>query len=238
MRVTQEKIQQYVGIKYGKDIANELKNRVQVVIDQLEYSLAIKTRHVKYEALVRAKQTNLLTAMQTQLATLQQQVAAAVGDTDLVLSTAKMQHEIADLQFEVSQDVPYKLTSEEAAVHYNLGKSYSVRQDKLVMVRGQVFALIYDQCTQLLQDKMKQEKNWIAVSASYNTSLSTCTSLSRALFSNRPRINILWPRCGSNIVKSTMQSKVATTTLNGTKDSIPMWKLQSLLGACLPTTRL
>ena len=162
MRVTQEKIQQYVGIKYGKDIANELKNRVQVVIDQLEYSLAIKTRHVKYEALVRAKQTNLLTAMQTQLATLQQQVAAAVGDTDLVLSTAKMQHEIADLQFEVSQDVPYKLTSEEAAVHYNLGKSYSVRQDKLVMVRGQVFALIYGQCTQLLQDKMKQEMNWIA----------------------------------------------------------------------------
>ena len=55
-----------------------------------------------------------------------------------MLSTAKMKHEIADIQFEVSQDVPYKLTSEEAAVHYNLGKSYSVRQDKLVMVRGQV----------------------------------------------------------------------------------------------------
>ncbi len=32
MQVTQEKVQQYVGIKYGKDIANELKNRVQVVI--------------------------------------------------------------------------------------------------------------------------------------------------------------------------------------------------------------
>ena len=61
MRVTQEKIQQYVGIKYGKDIANELKNRVQVVIDQLEYSLAIKARHVKYEALVRAKQTSYST---------------------------------------------------------------------------------------------------------------------------------------------------------------------------------
>ena len=32
MRVTQEKVQQYVGIKYGEDIANELKNRAQVVI--------------------------------------------------------------------------------------------------------------------------------------------------------------------------------------------------------------
>ena len=84
-----------------------------------------------------------------------------------MLEVAKMQNDIADLQFEIRQDVPYKLTSEEAAVHYNLGKSYSVRQDKLVTVRGQVFALIYGQCTQLLQDKMKQEKNWIAVSASY-----------------------------------------------------------------------
>ena len=46
MRVTQEKVQQYVGIKYGEDIANELNNRVQVVIQSPEYSQAIKTRHV------------------------------------------------------------------------------------------------------------------------------------------------------------------------------------------------
>jgi hypothetical protein len=78
MRITQEKIQQYAGIKYGEDIANELKNRVQVVIDQPEYTQAIKTRHVGYEALVRQKQSNLLAAMQTQLANLQLQVAAQI----------------------------------------------------------------------------------------------------------------------------------------------------------------
>ena len=38
MWVTQEKVQQYVGIKYGEDIANELKNWVQVVIQSPEYS--------------------------------------------------------------------------------------------------------------------------------------------------------------------------------------------------------
>jgi hypothetical protein len=148
MRVTQEKVQQYVGIKYGKDIANELKNWVQVVIQAPEYSLAIKARHVEYEALVRRKQTNLLTAMQTQLVTLHAQVAVgAAANTDLMLELAKMQNEIADLEFEISQAVPYKLTSEEAAAQYNLGKSYSVRQDKLETVCGQVFALIYGQCT-------------------------------------------------------------------------------------------
>jgi len=65
MWVTQEKVQQYVGIKYGKDIANKLKNQAQVVIQSPEYSQAIKTRHVEYETLMRGKQTNLLTAMQT-----------------------------------------------------------------------------------------------------------------------------------------------------------------------------
>jgi hypothetical protein len=32
MRVTQEKIQQYVGIKYGEDIANKICNKVTVVL--------------------------------------------------------------------------------------------------------------------------------------------------------------------------------------------------------------
>jgi hypothetical protein len=188
---------------------------------------------VEYEALVRRKQTNLLAAMQTQLVTLQAQVVVGVvADTDLLLEIAKMQNEIADIEFEIRQAVPYKLTSEEAAAQYNLGKSYSVRQDNLETVRGQVFALIYGQCTQLLQDKMKQERNLIAVSASYKP-----LELYKLIFSSRPRINILWLRCGINIVKSTMLSKVVATTPNGTKDSVPRWRLQSRLGVCLPTTR-
>ncbi len=32
---------------------------------------------------------------------------------------------------------------------------------------GNVYALIYGQCTQILQDKMKQDKNWATVSVSY-----------------------------------------------------------------------
>jgi hypothetical protein len=157
MQITQEKIQQYIGVKYGEDIANELKNRTTVVIDPLEYSPAIKARHVEYEALVRQKQSTLMTAMQTQLATMQWQVAAGSPDTELMLMAAKLENEIANLEFESRQDVPYKLTSEEAAPYYNQSKSYSARQDKLVTVRGQVFALIFGQCTQLLQDKLKQE---------------------------------------------------------------------------------
>jgi hypothetical protein len=48
MRVTQEKIQQYVGIKFGEDIANEIKNMKLVVLTPPKYSNAIKLRHQEY----------------------------------------------------------------------------------------------------------------------------------------------------------------------------------------------
>jgi hypothetical protein len=41
MRVTQEKVQQYVGIKFGEDIANKIKNKKLVVLTPPKYSDAI-----------------------------------------------------------------------------------------------------------------------------------------------------------------------------------------------------
>ena len=64
MRVTQEKIQQYVGIKYGKDIANKICNKVTVVLWPPQYSNAIVNRHQEWERLSRRKQTNLLAALE------------------------------------------------------------------------------------------------------------------------------------------------------------------------------
>jgi hypothetical protein len=45
MRTTQEKIGQYVGIKYEEDIANELTNKAAVTIPPPVYSTAILLRH-------------------------------------------------------------------------------------------------------------------------------------------------------------------------------------------------
>jgi hypothetical protein len=47
MRTTQEKIGQYVGIKYGEDITNELMNKATVTIPPPVYSTAILLRHQK-----------------------------------------------------------------------------------------------------------------------------------------------------------------------------------------------
>jgi hypothetical protein len=63
MRVTQEKIQQYVGIKFGEYIANKINNKKLVVLTPPKYSNAIKLRHQEYERLVRRKYGNLMRAL-------------------------------------------------------------------------------------------------------------------------------------------------------------------------------
>ncbi len=82
MRVTQEKIKQYVGIKFGEDITNKIKNKKLVVLTPPKYSDAIKLRHQEYERLVRRKQGNLMRALEVKLTTLQ---AQAVAGDDVAL---------------------------------------------------------------------------------------------------------------------------------------------------------
>jgi hypothetical protein len=71
MRTMQEKIGQYIGIKYGEDIANELTNKATVTIPLPVYSTAILLRHQEWERHVRRKQMNMRTALDAKLAQLQ-----------------------------------------------------------------------------------------------------------------------------------------------------------------------
>ena len=62
MHTTQEKIAQYVGIKYREDIANKLTNKTTVTVAPPVYSLAILLRHQEWEKHMRKKQKNVKTA--------------------------------------------------------------------------------------------------------------------------------------------------------------------------------
>ncbi len=67
MPTMQEKIGQYVDIKYGEDIANELTNKATVTIPPPVYSTAILLRHQEWERHVRRKQVNTRTALDAKL---------------------------------------------------------------------------------------------------------------------------------------------------------------------------
>ena len=67
MRMTQEKIVQYVGAKFGGDIANELKNRTTMVIPMPTYPPTAQMQHTARVAMVRAQQQNLLNTKTTKM---------------------------------------------------------------------------------------------------------------------------------------------------------------------------
>ena len=71
------------------------------------------------------------------------------------MEQANLKNKVADLEFKAKQDVLHKLSSEEAAVYYNQNKTHSLREATLEKHCGQVYAIIYGQCNQLLQDKLK-----------------------------------------------------------------------------------
>ena len=166
MRTTQEKIVLYVGTKYGEDIANELNNKVTVTIQPPVYSVAIQARHQQWEALVRKKQSNLLAALRVKLVKLEYERDQNTA-VDYSIEIAELENEIEEAVYEGQQDVPYKLTQAEVLEYSNEFKSHSYRVANLEKHRGIVYSLIFGQCTQILQDKMKQDGQWSTVSASY-----------------------------------------------------------------------
>jgi len=88
-------------------------------------------------------------------------------DVDYSIEIAELENEIDEAEYERSQDVPYKLTQAKALEYSNKFKLHSYCVANLEKHRGIVYSLIIGQCTQILQDKMKQDKRWSAVSASY-----------------------------------------------------------------------
>ncbi len=111
---------------------------------------------------MRRKQVNMRTALDAKLAQLQ----SATGIQDAV-AIAKVKNQVEDIAYHEGQEVPCNLTDSEKLEYRNKSKMHSQRVITLEKHRGYVYALIYGQCTQILQDKMKQDKNWVTVSVSY-----------------------------------------------------------------------
>ena len=106
MQTTQEKIVQYVGVKYGEDIANELQNKTTVVILTPTYSSMTMTCHVLQIALVRGQQAMMSTTWQNTRTLLEAEIIGDPSNHTLVTKLAKLNNDIAQADFDVVQDVP------------------------------------------------------------------------------------------------------------------------------------
>ena len=85
----------------------------------------------------------------------------------MLLLLPKAKNQVKDVAYHQGQEVPYNLTDSEKLEYSNESKMHSHHVATLENHRGNVYALICGQCTQILQDKMKQDKYWATVSVSY-----------------------------------------------------------------------
>jgi hypothetical protein len=130
----------------------------------------VLARHSVREVIIRNGRLNIQQARQAQETILKAAVQAvqAVTDMDAPMKLAILENEIAQGEFAASIEVPVLLTDSEKTQFSNDWCTFRERNTNLIKHLGQAFSLIQVQCTQLLQDKIKQDTDWNTVSISYD----------------------------------------------------------------------
>jgi hypothetical protein len=129
-------------------------------------SAEVLRKHGLREAMIRSGQRNIQRARQAQEKILEAAVLAK--DTDAPMKLAIQKNEIGQGDFSSSNEVAMELNESEKTQFSNEWRTFRERNANLIKHRGQAFSLIQGQCTQLLQDKMKQDMEWTNVSTSYD----------------------------------------------------------------------
>jgi hypothetical protein len=159
MRTSWEKLVQFVGTNYGQDISNELQNKIPVILSEPIHTLEVLARHAICEQMVRTGEENLQWARLSKRVILE--AAAALGaDPDAPMQLAILDNEIEEGNYKQNNEVPIEMSDSEKMQYSNDWRTYQERNALLTKHRGQAFSLILGQCTQLLQDRMKQDTNW------------------------------------------------------------------------------
>ncbi len=107
-----------------------------------------------------------------QIARLSKQVileASAGADPDAPIQLAILDNEIAEGNYKQNNEVPIEMSDSEKTQYSTDWRTYQERNALLMIHRGQAFSLILGQCTQLLQERMKQDNNWNVASTSYES---------------------------------------------------------------------
>jgi hypothetical protein len=162
-----EKLVQYFGTNYGQYINNKLHNKVWVILTEPVHTDDVLARHRVREVMIRNGQLNIQQARQAQETILKAAVQEGT-DMDAPMRLALLQNEIAQGEFAASIEVPVVLTDSEKTQFSNDWRTFRERNTNLTKHRGQAFSFIQGQCTQLLQDKTKQDTDWNTVIISYD----------------------------------------------------------------------
>lgn len=167
LRTTWDKIIKYVGSTLGEHIGTELRNKRTYVIPEPEFPQDVLDRHARFvEEITQDRVTKLADLTEIQTIYTSHIATLTVGSTEhmnLKRELAVLKGQISAAERETRADVEMKMTAAEQSKHDNAMKTHSSWTAKLQENRGKAFSIISGQCTQLLEDKMKQDADWETV---------------------------------------------------------------------------
>jgi hypothetical protein len=207
-RISWETLVQYVGATYGQDISNELQNKIAVILRTCAHSI----RHSKKHRL-RANGTR----RSSKLATGTKGVAIGPPGSGRSRDRPGRTHEAQQ-----NLEVPIELTDSKMTQFNNEWRTYRKQSAQLTKHRGQAFSLILGQCTQLLQDRMKQDTDFIRVSTSYDPLLLYRLNEKRSWRKPSTRSPLSTTKWHPFI----LSDRKNCPTLSGASVSIPGWMLE------------
>jgi hypothetical protein len=144
-----------------------LQNKVLVVLTEPVHADDVRARYSVREVVIRNGQLNIQQARQAQETILKAALQAGT-DMDAPMRLTILQNVIVQGEFAASIEVPVVLTDSEKTQFSNDWRTFRECNTNLIRHRSQDFSLILGQCTQLLQDKMKQYTDWNTMSISYD----------------------------------------------------------------------
>jgi hypothetical protein len=184
MRASWEKIAECVGATRGQDISNELQSEITVIIPEPTHSADVLNRNLTRSTVIRNGQNNLQRARLAGEGALQAAVTAGVDagkpDAKATVDLATLQNEIASGNYELTEPIPLQLIDSEKTQCSNEWRTCRDRNSSLIEHRGQACSLILGQCSQLLEDKMKQDIDWSSVSISCDP-LNLCRLIEKTI---------------------------------------------------------
>ena len=110
----------------------------------------------------------MLEANKANLQLVELELAESPNNRSLLSEKARLTVDISQGEYDLHAEVHIHMNESEKNEYNNLCRTQRECGAKLDMHRGQVYALILGQCTQLLQDELKQDATWSSVSTSYD----------------------------------------------------------------------
>jgi hypothetical protein len=144
-----------------------LQNKINVILVEPVHTDDVLLKHSLRETMIRNGQMNIQRARKSQETILEAAVLTGL-DMEAPMKLTLLQNKIAQGGFSANIEFSIVLNDSHNPQFSNEWRTYRERTDNLIKHQRHAFSLIQGQCTQLLQDKMKQDMDWAVVSTSYD----------------------------------------------------------------------